>query len=163
MREKGRFCQYFFELIRMKINYQIKPRAMKIVTHFKTTWNENCAPNWLLTAMLPMAVLKFVTVSSHVVLKPVTIFITHGLFWLWNVFGARGEREWRRTSDLVFSRWRYVQWVGILSSLLEEQWQFAQVLALLENLCWFTKWRRSIKIVISEKVVSERYIICNLL
>ena len=59
---------------------QIKQRVMKIVTNFKITFNENCAPNWLLNTMLLMAVLKYVTICSHVVLKPVTIFITHGLF-----------------------------------------------------------------------------------
>ena len=52
---------------------QIKQRAMKIVTNFKITRNENCAPNWLLTTMLLMAVLKFVTICLHVVLKPVKI------------------------------------------------------------------------------------------
>ena len=84
-----------------------------------------------------MAVLKFVTVSSHVVLKPVTIFIARGLFWFWNVFrykrtGARGEGV---KADIRFGFVTVdVQWVGILSSLLQEQWHLALELAMLENL-----------------------------
>ena len=46
--------------------------------------------------MLPMAVLKFVTISSHVVLKFVTIFITHGLFSDFGMYLTPNEpRAWR--------------------------------------------------------------------
>ena len=97
--------------------------------------NENCAPNWKLTKILLMAVLKFVTISSHVGLKPVTIFIAHGLFHAW----GEGVK-----TDICFGFVTVeVRWVAILSSLLQDKWQLDRKLEMFENNC-FAKRRRSI-------------------